>query len=420
MTDTVIRIRSLGKLYRIGAPRARYRTMRESISAAAAFRFRAVSSGSGRLSLSGGKEQSTIWALKDVSFDVSRGEVVGIIGRNGAGKSTLLKLLCRITEPTSGYGEITGRVASLLEVGTGFHPELTGRENVFLSGAILGMRRGEIVRRLEEIVAFSEVDQLIDTPVKHYSSGMYLRLGFAVAAHLEPEILLVDEVLGVGDAAFQRKCIGKMQDIASQGRTVLFVSHNMAAVQTLCQRGILIHHGRKEADGTAQEAIAQYLKTLDSAASTSLVARTDRFGVGEVRLRKVEVFADDDSLTTLATGRPAHFVFCLSSARPGLQCAFTIYDLAGQAITNFDSAIQTTYDSRGAGKGARIVCHLDELSLLAGRYRINVAISTHRQLQDHVEAAATFDVVEGALRGRPIRRVAGYGSVSLPHRWEAP
>ena len=208
--------------------------------------------------------QEDFWALKDVSFEVKQGEVVGIIGRNGAGKSTLLKILSRITEPTTGRVEIDGRVASLLEVGTGFHPELTGRENIFLNGAILGMHRAEIKRKFDEIVAFAEVEKFLDTPVKRYSSGMYVRLAFAVAAHLEPEILIVDEVLAVGDAEFQKKCMGKMQDVASGGRTVLFVSHNMAAVQTLCGRGILLDQGRLILDGKSSEAVKHYLDVTPS------------------------------------------------------------------------------------------------------------------------------------------------------------
>ena len=229
MSDIAIRVENLGKMYRIGRAQQRHDTLRDLIVDTAAH----IKDWGKR----GDKSDETIWALKDVSFEVRRGEVVGIIGRNGAGKSTLLKILSRITEPTTGRAEIHGRVGSLLEVGTGFHPELTGRENIYLNGAILGMRRFEIERRFDEIVAFSEIERFLDTPVKRYSSGMYVRLAFAVAAHLEPEILLVDEVLAVGDAAFQKKCLGKMGNVAETGRTVLFVSHNMAAVSNLCKRG---------------------------------------------------------------------------------------------------------------------------------------------------------------------------------------
>src|SRR5437773_366672 len=234
--DVAIRCQGLGKQYRLG-PRQRYRALRDALPALALAPFRGLRSaiGFGRPTAQG----ATLWALRDVSFEVSAGEIVGIIGANGAGKSTLLKILSRITEPTEGEAEIHGRVGSLLEVGTGFHPELTGRDNTYLNGAILGMRKTEIDGKFAEIVAFAEIEKFIDTPVKHYSSGMYVRLAFAVAAHLEAEILVVDEVLAVGDAAFQKKCLGKMGDVAHEGRTVLFVSHNMNAVKSLCGRALL-------------------------------------------------------------------------------------------------------------------------------------------------------------------------------------
>ena len=258
MTDTVIRVENLGKRYVLGRPQesARYKTLRESIVDAAQSPWRRLrGSAAARESV-----QEEFWALRDVSFDIKRGEVVGIIGRNGAGKSTLLKVLSRITTPTAGRITLQGRVASLLEVGTGFHPELTGRENIFLNGAILGMHRREIKARFEEIVAFAEVEKFLDTPVKRYSSGMYVRLAFAVAAHLEPEILIVDEVLAVGDVEFQKKCLGKMQDIAEgQGRTVVFVSHNMAAIHQLCSRAILLSQGTLVQSSKPLEVIDTYL-----------------------------------------------------------------------------------------------------------------------------------------------------------------
>lgn len=259
MGKLAIRAEGLGKRYRIGEGQAGYRTLRESIMSVVHRPLQRVKGvfSSNRVAT---RSDEAIWALEGVSFEIKEGEVVGIIGRNGAGKSTLLKILSEITEPTEGVAEIHGRVASLLEVGTGFHPELTGRENVYLNGAILGMRRSEIERKFDEIVAFAEVEKFIDTPVKHYSSGMYLRLAFAVAAHLEPEILIVDEVLAVGDAAFQKKCLGKMGDVAKEGRTVLFVSHNMAAVTRLCERAILIEEGQIKADGPAQQVVSKYLR----------------------------------------------------------------------------------------------------------------------------------------------------------------
>ncbi|MDX2041247.1 MAG: polysaccharide ABC transporter ATP-binding protein [Acidobacteriota bacterium] len=262
MSEVAIRVEGVSKQYRIGVRREKYKTLRDSLVETAAAPFRRMNDmfrGNGKKSDDrSGSETDSFWALKDVSFDIKCGEVVGVIGRNGAGKSTLLKVLSRITEPTEGFAEIHGRVGALLEVGTGFHQELTGRENVFLNGAILGMRREEIARKFDEIVEFAEVGKFIDTPVKRYSSGMHLRLAFSVAAHLEPEILLVDEVLAVGDVAFQKKCVGKMEDVASQGRTVLFVSHNLAAIKELCQTSVVMNNGQLDFRGPVVQGLAHY------------------------------------------------------------------------------------------------------------------------------------------------------------------
>src|SRR5216110_602812 len=260
MSEAIIRVEALGKLYRIGARQERYYTLRDTLTEALTRPFSKLSCLLGCNGVSPTiSESAFIWALRDVSFEIKRGEVTGIIGRNGAGKSTLLKILSRITEPTTGFAELHGRVGSLLEVGTGFHPELTGRENIYLNGAFLGMKRAEIQRRFDEIVAFAEVERFVDTPVKHYSSGMYVRLAFGVAAHLEPEILLVDEVLAVGDADFQKKCLGKMSDVAREGRTVLFVSHNLPSIEKLCGRVIVIDGGRITMQGEPVACIASYL-----------------------------------------------------------------------------------------------------------------------------------------------------------------
>jgi lipopolysaccharide transport system ATP-binding protein len=259
MSEPVIKVENLSKQYRIGA-REGYRTFRETLVDAMKAPFQALSTVFNRKSEINNHQSELIWALKDVSFEVKQGEVVGIIGRNGAGKSTLLKILSRITEPTEGRVELKGRVGSLLEVGTGFHPELTGHENIYLYGAILGMDRWEVTRKFDEIVAFAELAKFIDTPVKKYSSGMYMRLAFAVAAHLEPEILLVDEVLAVGDAEFQKKCLGKMGDVARGGRTVLFVSHNMGAVARLCEYCVLLEGGQVEKKGRPDEVIEFYMR----------------------------------------------------------------------------------------------------------------------------------------------------------------
>ena len=280
MMEEAIRVEELSKLYSIRGPRERYRTLRDKLSESIATPFKRLRSGrNGNLA-----PAEVHWALKNVGFEVKPGESVGIIGRNGAGKSTLLKVLCRITEPTFGCAYIRGRVGALLEVGAGFHQELTGRENVFLNSAILGMKRKEIERKMEEIIGFSELEKFIDTPVKHYSSGMYMRLAFAVAAHLEPEILLVDEVLAVGDAAFQKKCLGKMENVANEGRTVLFVSHNMGAVKGLCERAIWLDEGSIKADGDVDEVVKAYLNTL---IDNSFTYYNDMYGfrIEEVVLR---------------------------------------------------------------------------------------------------------------------------------------
>jgi lipopolysaccharide transport system ATP-binding protein len=261
MTDIAIRTEGLSKRYRLGAKHRPYKTLRDTLTSMASAPLRYFSRQPDR-----GPARSTrpeyIWAVKDVSFEVKRGDIVGIIGRNGAGKSTLLKILSRITEPTAGSADLRGRIGSLLEVGTGFHPELTGRENIFLNGAILGMKKAELDRKFDEIVSFAEVETFIDTPVKYYSSGMFLRLAFAVAAHLEPKILLVDEVLAVGDALFQKKCLGKMGEVAKEGRTVLFVSHNMGAIRSLCNRGIVLNDGGVLHNGDVSKSIEEYYRSI--------------------------------------------------------------------------------------------------------------------------------------------------------------
>src|SRR5207253_1021794 len=283
MSDAIITVENLGKKYSLRHQcNERYTALRDVIAEKALGFFKNLKSGNG---VSVSKED--FWALKDVSFEVQRGEVVGIIGRNGAGKSTLLKILSRITEPTEGRVRIKGRVASLLEVGTGFHPELTGRENIFLNGAILGMTKAEIKSKFDEIVAFAETEKFLDTPVKRYSSGMYVRLAFAVAAHLEPEILIVDEVLAVGDAEFQQKCLGKMEQVSRGGRTVLFVSHNMAALEALCSSGLVLAEGELVTRADAKAAVETYLRQLSRRGPLPLDTRRDREGSGMLRFISV-------------------------------------------------------------------------------------------------------------------------------------
>ena len=281
MSNIAIYADHLGKQYRIGGRQEKYKTLRDTLTDAIVTPVRRVSTLFRKTE--NRDETTTFWALQDASFEIEQGDVVGLIGRNGAGKSTLLKILSRITEPTVGYAEIRGRVRSLLEVGTGFHPELTGRENIILNGAILGMKRVEIERKFDEIVAFAEVEKFIDTPVKRYSSGMYLRLAFAVAAHLEPEVLLIDEVLAVGDAAFQKKCLGKMDEVAREGRTVLFVSHNMSAVKELCQKGLLLDGGKIIFQGRAPDCIGEYIKRLEENPAP-IDLGSNQFALGQVRV----------------------------------------------------------------------------------------------------------------------------------------
>jgi homopolymeric O-antigen transport system ATP-binding protein len=407
MGGYAIRAEGLSKRYRIGQARRRDG---------------AAAGGSGRhwrLPRLGMRPDADaqFWALNDVTFEVRKGEAIGIIGGNGAGKSTLLKILSRITRPTAGTAELRGRVGSLLEVGSGFHPELTGRENVFLNGAILGMSRAEIRRKFDEIVAFAGTEQFLETPVKRYSSGMYVRLAFAVAAHLDPEILIVDEVLAVGDASFQRKCLGKMGEAARGGRTVLFVSHNLAVVQSLCTRGLFLRGGRVECDGTADEAVSAYLRTLERLGQVDLAARTDRRGVGRVKLVGLSITGPTDEEPP-ATGEPARIVLHFDDIMPGMTCDFTIYDEDGRPIANFNSAEHGPADATITAPGPQFICEIDELSLTPGNYRIDVAtLVGQEELLDHLEAAATFDVEPGRMRGRPVRRKPGYGSTSISHRW---
>jgi len=416
MRSPAIICEHLNKRYRIGRLHNDFPTLRDSLAETA----RQVVA---RLRGPHEPRQSNIvWALRDVSLEIGQGETVGIIGNNGTGKSTLLRILSRITRPSSGSASIHGRVAALLDVGTGFHPELTGRENIFLNGVILGMSRSDIARKFDEIVAFAEVERFLDTPVKHYSSGMHLRLAFAIAAHLEPEILLIDEILAVGDAGFQRKCLGKMNDVARQGRTVLFVSHNLGTVQSLCRRGVMIREGRVAADGKTSDTVAEYLRTLEEVSSASIANRVDRSGKGLMTLIELQVSTGDANPSkVLATGRPARFACKVDSYRPGASCAFDIYDQLGQPVTYFDSSMSSAEDVAMMGNGSReFVCELDQLLLIPGRYHINAGVTWNGELQDFVEGAIFMDVEQGALNGRPVPRETGYGAVCMPHRWLTP
>jgi len=319
MSDIAIRLEGVGKQYRINGTAMPYRMLRDTLASALVAPLRRA----GKLMCgqfrSHDERDEMIWALHDIAFEIKRGEVVGLIGRNGAGKSTLLKVLSRITEPTTGFVDIYGRVGSLLEVGTGFHPELTGGEDIYLNGAILGMKRAEIKRKFDEIIAFAEVERFVDTPVKHYSSGMYLRLAFAVAAHLEPDILLVDEVLAVGDVRFQKKCLNKMQDVGQQGRTVLFVSHNMPAITRLCERAILIDEGRVRHDGSSHEVVSIYLNSDHGVMAAREWPDPAKAPGGEVaRLRAVRVRTEEGRITdTVDIRKPVRLDMEYDILKPG-------------------------------------------------------------------------------------------------------
>jgi lipopolysaccharide transport system ATP-binding protein len=405
MSDVVIRAEGLAKRYTLGAPRRRHDTLRDHLvrSVTALVRRNGHPPAPALPPAPAGDGSGTLWALKDVSFDIARGEVVGFIGRNGAGKSTLLKILARITEPTRGWAEIRGRVGSLLEVGTGFHPELTGRENVYLNGAILGMTRAEIRRKFDAIVAFAETDRFIDTPVKHYSSGMAVRLAFAVAAHLEPEILIVDEVLAVGDVAFQKKCLGTMGDLARQGRTVLFVSHNMAAVQGLCSRACLLSAGHIVAEGGPTEVVRRYLAATAQAAPAALEARQDRQGTGEVRFVGVGlVDGDGRPLETAQCGQDVGIVVAYRArgdrpiARGDIHIAF--YTSVGQFMFNCSSEGSGSALDVLPARG-EVVCHIPALPLAPGRYAFNLYLTVGGGLVDWVQQAGYLDVAAGDYFG---------------------
>ncbi|HSF82418.1 MAG TPA: ABC transporter ATP-binding protein [Anaerolineales bacterium] len=393
MSDIAIHVENLGKQYKIGAQVDRYRTLRDSIVEAAKWPVRV-------LRRQRSTSNDTIWALNDVSFDVRRGEVLGVIGRNGAGKSTLLKILSRVTEPSSGYAEIHGRVGSLLEVGTGFHPELTGRENIALNGAILGMRRAEIERKFDEIVDFSGVEKFIDTPVKRYSSGMYLRLAFAVAAHLEPEILVVDEVLAVGDAEFQRKCLGKMSEVAQEGRTVLFVSHNMSAVLRLTQEAIILEKGRLVLRAPSAQAVDYYL-TSGFSLTGEHYWQPDEIPPSASPFRPVALRVRNPKGQIVDTVRSIEPVtleveYCLDAPITGLRVGIYLMTSHGeQILTSFDTDDQQQFEQLGVRAAGSYLsrCTIPADFLNEGRYVIGINASTfqvRRYFQD--ENALTFTV----------------------------
>jgi homopolymeric O-antigen transport system ATP-binding protein len=407
--SVVIQASGLSKRYTIGNAAGGYSRLTEDIADAAARLF-------GRRP--GERVEKTsreLWALDDISLEIEEGEVVGVIGRNGAGKTTLLKVMARITDPTRGQAVVTGRVGSLLEVGTGFHPELTGRENIFLNGAILGMRRTEIRQKFDDIVAFAEVERFIDTPVKRYSSGMYVRLAFAVAAFLEPEILFIDEVLSVGDQAFQQRCLGRMGEIANSGRTILFVSHNLASVSALCTRAILLDGGRVTRDGRVDDAVGYYLSVVQERAGESLEHRADRQGDGRLRVVHADVIGPNGGPPR--TGEDVTVRLAFVSSSPGdVMASFSVEGPLGEPVCVCSSRVTGDSLPTDAG-GGDLICELPGLPLLAGRYSLTVYMEMNGVLADWVRNALYFDVFEADVFGSGQLPPTTHGRVVIPHRW---
>ena len=398
MSDYAIKIENLGKKYIIGHQRQNgYKTFRdvlvEKAKGAVDLLLHPFSGGAGAPGAPGADESEEFWALNGVNLEIKAGERIGIIGRNGAGKSTFLKILSRITDPSAGDIWINGRVASLLEVGTGFHPELTGRENIYLNGAILGMGREEIKRKFDEIVAFSEVEKFLDTPVKRYSSGMYVRLAFSVAAHLEPEILVVDEVLAVGDAAFQKKCLGKMEEVGKEGRTILFVSHNMAAISMLCERGVYLKNGEISCYDNIEKAISCYLsqKPNDQPGMNSLIGHPNREKGLKPYLSGFEMVGNARSLEN---GKPfsmkIYYNFDTKIVSPYFYIIFT--NTLGTRAFTLDSVNQNNNIPQVLEGRGEIICNVESMPLLPGNYYISLKLWIQGQKLDNVENVFSFDV----------------------------
>jgi lipopolysaccharide transport system ATP-binding protein len=415
MSEPAIRVQNLGKQYQLGAREAGYETLREALTGFFINPVRRFKSLSGRV-----REDETFWALKDVSFEVQPGEVVGIIGHNGAGKSTLLKILSQITEPTEGRVEIDGRIGSLLEVGTGFHPELSGRENIYLNGSILGMSREEVRRKFDEIVAFAEVEKFLDLPVKKYSSGMSVRLAFSVAAHLDPEILIIDEVLAVGDQAFQNKCLGKMSGVADSGRTILFVSHQMAAVEAMCSSAILLSEGQIRARGETKKIVEHYLRGVSRGDMQPLQDRRDRRGSGDIRFKSVS-FSDGSgrSLMSFQCGSAAEIMLryenCSQRELRNLRVCLGVDNEFGQRVLLLDSKLVGRDLAQVDPEGGAVRFTMPKLALLPGCYHFTIFATLNGEIADWVRHAGFFYVEGGNFFGTGQLPEHGDGIVATEH-----
>lgn len=421
MSDVAIKVENLHKLYRLGIKEK----INDSLMSSCLSWLKAPKKNFEQLRKLSHfdlnlQDDDVLHALNDVSFEVRRGEVLGIIGRNGAGKSTLLKVLSRITEPTAGRAIINGRVASLLEVGTGFHPELTGRENIYMNGTILGMKKMEIDRKFDEIVDFSGVERFLDTPVKRYSSGMKVRLAFAVAAHLDPEILIIDEVLAVGDSEFQAKCLGKMQSVSkAEGKTVLFVSHNMGAVRNLCSRAILLRQGTKVYDGEVETAISSYLDYLADGSKTAFIDNLERSGDGRVRLTGASICRTgqgDNSQVMAGESVVFEFGYANSGSLPHADVLLTIYNSSGVAVTHLST--QLFPDRISLKKSGVVRCQVPNLPLLPGQYRVAVALQIGGVNCDHIPNALVFNVSGSTFFPNGQLPNPQYCAVLVDHVWK--
>lgn len=410
MMNFALRVEGLGKRYRLGGLQT-YQTLRDII-AGSLF---------GKINADG--QTKAFWALRDISFELTQGEVLGIIGRNGAGKSTLLKLLSRITSPDEGRIEISGRVGSLLEVGTGFHPELTGRENIFMNGVLLGMSHREVQRKFDEIVAFSGVEGFLETPVKRYSSGMRVRLGFAVAAHLDPEILIVDEVLAVGDAEFQRKCLGRMNEVASEGRTVLFVSHQMDAIASLCSRAIWLDSGTIAADGNTRTTIQQYLNAVAASAQIHILDRSDHIGHGPIRVTSIDIHASSGRAQNHVVTSGEHVLISVGYTNTlpnqdlgAISVTLAIRDDQDRHLATLTSTTQADVVKSLPAVGY-LNCSIPDLPLMPGVYYLDYSIRVFGEVSSKLMRAFSFQVVEGGFnQSRPI--IKDSAMFLVKHKWD--